>query len=299
MAHDHSHHHSHSHGGSTGNIKLAFFLNLFFAIIELVGGLFTNSVAILSDALHDFGDSVSLGVAWYLQKFSEKKRDKFYSYGYKRFSLLGALIISVILLVGSIFVIEESIQRILEPQAPNAQGMFLLAILGIIVNGAAVLRLKKGSSINERAVSLHMMEDVLGWIAVLVVSVVMMFVELPILDPLLSIGISIWILYNVYRNLRDTFHILLQQVPQGIDLKGLEADIKSIAGILSLHDIHLWTLDGEENILTLHVVLSENTTIEQETEVKGKVRSLCNKADIHHATIEFERSGELCTLVDC
>lgn len=299
MAHDHSHHHSHSHGGSTGNIKLAFFLNLFFAIIELVGGLFTNSVAILSDALHDFGDSVSLGVAWYLQKFSEKKRDKFYSYGYKRFSLLGALIISVILLVGSIFVIEESIQRILEPQAPNAQGMFLLAILGIIVNGAAVLRLKKGSSINERAVSLHMMEDVLGWIAVLVVSVVMMFVELPILDPLLSIGISIWILYNVYRNLRDTFHILLQQVPQGIDLKGLEADIKSIAGILSLHDIHLWTLDGEENILTLHVVLSENTTIEQETEIKGKVRSLCNKADIHHATIEFERSGELCTLVDC
>ena len=297
--HSHSHHHTHSHSGSTGNIKLAFFLNLFFAIIELIGGVFTNSVAILSDALHDFGDSVSLGVAWYLQKFSEKKRDKFYSYGYKRFSLLGALFISVMLLVGSIFVIKESVERIMEPQEPNAQGMFVLAIFGILVNGIAVIRLNKGSSINERAVSLHMMEDVLGWIAVLVVSIVMMFIELPILDPLLSIGISIWILYNVYRNLKDTFHILLQQIPQGVDLKRLEDEIKSIAGILSLHDIHLWTLDGEENILTLHIVLSQDTTVEQETEIKIKARHLCTQANIHHATIEFERQGEVCSLVDC
>ncbi len=298
MSHNHSHGHHHHDHGSTKNIRLAFFLNFFFAIIELVGGLYTNSVAILSDALHDFGDSISLGVAWYLQKFSEKKRDKFYSYGYKRFSLLGALFISVILLVGSIFVIKESVERIMEPQSPNAQGMFILAIIGVIVNGAAVIRLKKGSSINERAVSLHMMEDVLGWIAVLVVSIVMMFVDLPILDPLLSIGISIWILSNVYRNLKDTFHILLQQVPQNVDLGKLEEKIKSIDGVLSLHDIHLWTLDGEENILTLHVVLSENVNVARETEIKGKVREVCCESGIQHATIEFERSGEACSLIN-
>lgn len=301
MSHNHHHHHghAHSHGESTGNIRLAFFLNLIFAVIELIGGLFTNSVAILSDALHDFGDSISLGIAWYLQKFSEKKRDKYYSYGYKRFSLLGALFISVILLVGSIFVIKESIERIMEPQTPNAQGMFILAILGVIVNGIAVIRLKKGSSINERAVSLHMMEDVLGWIAVLVVSIIMMFVNLPILDPLLSIGISIWILTNVYRNLKDTFLILLQQVPQDVDLKGLEEKIQSIDGILSLHDIHLWTLDGEENILTIHIVLSKAVTVEQETTIKEKVRLLCSQFNIQHATIEFEREGEICALIDC
>lgn len=298
-SHSHSHGHNHSHGGGTGNIRLAFFMNLIFAVIELIGGLFTNSVAILSDALHDFGDSISLGVAWYLQKFSEKKRDRFYSYGYKRFSLLGALFISVVLLVGSIFVIKECVERIMEPQMPNAKGMFILAILGVIVNGIAVIRLNKGSSMNERAVSLHMMEDVLGWIAVLVVSIVMMFVDLPILDPLLSIGISIWILTNVYRNLKDTFHILLQQVPQDIDLKGLEEKIIQIDGVLSLHDIHLWTLDGEENILTIHIVLNQQMTVEQETEIKGKVRLLCTKFNIQHATIEFERSGELCALVDC
>ncbi len=299
MSHNHSHGHNHSHAEGTKNIRLAFFLNFFFAIIELIGGLFTNSVAILSDALHDFGDSISLGIAWYLQKFSEKKRDKYYSYGYKRFSLLGALFISMILLVGSIFVIQESIKRIMDPQTPNAQGMFLLAILGIVVNGAAVLRLKKGSSINERAVSLHMMEDVLGWIAVFIVSIVMMFVDLPVLDPLLSIGISIWILTNVYRNLRDTFHILLQQVPQNVDIEGVQEKIKHIDGVLSLHDIHLWTLDGEENILTIHIVLSENATVEQETEIKSKVREVCAESDIQHVTIEFERVGEICALSDC
>ena len=290
MAHNHSH-------ASTGNIRLAFFLNFVFACIELIGGLYTNSVAILSDALHDFGDSISLGIAWYLQKLSGKGRDKYYSYGYKRFSLLGALFISLILLFGSIFVIKECIERIKEPQTPDAAGMFVLAILGIVVNGAAVLRLKKSSGLSERAVSLHMMEDVLGWIAVLIVSIVMMFVNLPILDPLLSIGISIWVLSNVFKNLKDTFHILLQHVPDSIDLKGLKQKITSLNNVLSLHDIHLWTLD--EHILTLHVVTPCTISLEEQKKLKEKVRSLCNEAHIHHVTIEFEGPDEHCELYDC
>ncbi|MCD8264516.1 MAG: cation diffusion facilitator family transporter [Tannerellaceae bacterium] len=274
-------------------------MNFFFAIIELFGGLYTNSVAILSDALHDFGDSISLGVAWYLQKISGKGRDKYYSYGYKRFSLLGALFISVVLLVGSIFVIKECIERIMHPQEPNAAGMFALAILGIVVNGIAVLRLQKGNSINERAVSLHMLEDVLGWAAVLVVSIVMMFIELPILDPLLSIGISIWILINVYRNLKATFHIFLQQVPQNINLEQLQQSIRQLDHVKSLHDIHLWTLNGEENILTLHVVTSKNITPEQQGRLKAAIRSVCSQADIRHVTIEMETDNEVCELVNC
>lgn len=294
MAHNH-----HEHTSSTGNISLAFFLNFFFAIIELIGGLLTNSVAILSDALHDFGDSVSLGIAWYLQKLSTKGRDKYYSYGYKRFSLLGAVFISVILLVGSVFVIKESVVRIMDPQEPNAKGMFILAIFGVLINGAAALRLKKGSSLNERAVSLHLLEDVLGWVAVLIVSIVMMFINLPILDPLLSVGISIWILTNVYKNLKDTFRIFLQQVPQNVDLSALKSKIVSLNNVEAMHDVHLWTLDGEENIITLHVVVSVNTPPKDIQQLKTVIRSFCYDANIHHATIEVESENESCGLENC
>jgi len=190
-----SHHNHHHH--TTENIKVAFFLNLSFTVIELVGGLLTNSMAILSDALHDLGDSVSLGLAWYFQRIAQKKSDLSYSYGYKRFSLLGAFINSLILSVGSIFILVEAIPRLFDPKQPDASGMIILAIIGVIVNGFAVLRLKKGKSINEKVVSLHLLEDVLGWLAVLIGSIVMYFFNLPVIDSLLSIGIAIFILLNV------------------------------------------------------------------------------------------------------
>jgi cobalt-zinc-cadmium efflux system protein len=291
MAHDHSHHH---HDHATGNIVTAFFLNLIFAIIELIGGLITNSVAILSDALHDFGDSISLGVAWYLQRLSNKKGDEYYSYGYKRFSLLGAIFISVVLLVGSVFVIQASIGRIIHPEPSNAQGMLLLAILGIAVNGVAILRLKKGKSLNERAVLLHFMEDVLGWIAVLIVSVVMMFVDVPVLDPILSLGISAWVLTNVYKNLKSTFKILMQKIPSGVDEAKLLEEIKKIEQVRDLHDIHLWTLDGEKHVITLHVVTCCKISVEEMAVIKNKIRSLCKQFGIYHATIEFETENEKC-----
>lgn len=292
MGHEHHHH-------ATQNITVAFFLNLFFAIIELIGGLFTNSIAILSDALHDFGDSVSLGVAWYLQRLSGKKRDCYYSYGYRRFSLLGAVFISLVLLVGSGIIIRECIGRIIHPVEPDALGMFWLAILGVVVNGAAVLRLRKGSSLSERAVTLHMMEDVLGWIAVLIVSVVMMFVNWPILDPLLSIGISIWVLMNVFRNLKSTFKILMQEVPRNVDLKALEAEIMRVTDVEGVHDVHVWSLDGEEHILSCHLVITRNLSLKEWEGIKNDTRLLCHKYNISHATIEPELEGEHCAPCDC
>lgn len=290
----HDHHHS-----ATKNIRVAFFLNLIFAVIELFGGIFTNSIAILSDALHDFGDSVSLGMAWYLEGLSGRARDQYYSYGYKRFSLLGALFISVVLLVGSVVIIRECVGRLFVPEQPDATGMFWLAILGVAVNGFAVLRLKKGFSLNERAVSLHMMEDVLGWVAVLVVSVVMMFVECPMLDPLLSIGISIWVLVNVFRNLRGTFKVLLQEVPRDVDLSGLEVEIEGLEGVVSVHDVHLWSLDGEQHVITLHIVTPDAITLSHSLEIKHQVRELCGRYNIHHATLELETESEQCGLGDC
>lgn len=285
--HGHSHANLHSHS-ATKNIATAFFLNLIFAIIELFGGLLTNSVAILSDAVHDFGDSLSLGVAWYLQKISVKKGDNKFSYGYKRFSLLGSIFISVVLIVGSIFILIESAKRLASPQETNAGGMVLLAIIGIIVNGAAVLRLKMGTSHNERAVMLHMMEDVLGWVAVLIGGIVMHFWDATFLDPLLSVFITIWVLYNVYKNLSATISIMLQQVPNGIDLNALKNEFSTIDNAHSVHDLHLWSLDGESHIMSVHLVMQENVSRDKVQQAKQTLKELANNKGIEHVTVEVE-----------
>ncbi|MEA4967727.1 MAG: cation diffusion facilitator family transporter [Bacteroidaceae bacterium] len=274
---------------STKNIRTAFFLNLAFAFVELIGGIITNSVAILSDAVHDFGDSISLAIAWALQKKSNKAKDDKYSYGYKRFSLLSSVILSGILLVGSILILVEAIGRLFNPQEVNAQGMLWLAILGIIVNGLAALSVKRGKTLNERAVFLHIMEDVLGWIGVLVISIVMIFVNLPILDPILSISITIWVLYNVYKNLKATFNILLQAFPKDVDVKKLTKEIEAIDNVISIHDLHIWTQDGNSHVMTLHIVAEKNYEA-----IKLKVREMAKAYNIDHVTIELEDKDSTC-----
>ena len=182
-----SHHHSHSNGTNIANIKIAFFLNLFFTVFEIIGGYLTNSVAIAADALHDFGDSLSLGLSWFLEKYSLKGRSQKFSYGYRRFSLLSALINSLVLIIGSAFVLWHTIPRLFHPQSVNVKGMLLLAIGGILINGIAVLKIRnKNNSLNEKTVSWHLLEDVLGWVAVLIISIVNSFKEIAILDPLLD-----------------------------------------------------------------------------------------------------------------
>lgn len=304
MGHNHNHGHSHGHGHGDGdaaarNIVTAFFLNLGFAVIELVGGIFTNSVAILSDALHDFGDSVSLGVAWAMQKRSNKGRDAKYSYGYKRFSLLGSVFLSGVLLVSSIFIVTEAVKRLAEPQEVHAQGMLWLAVAGIAINGFAALRLKKGTTLNERAVFLHIMEDVLGWVAVLVASVVMILVKHPAtryLDPILSLGITAWVLWNVWGNLRDTFRILLQGTPEGIDARELTSEIMKIDGVESLHDLHVWSQDGSSHVMTLHIVVADGLAADEVQRIRDAVRETGRTHNADHVTVEFETAGSSC---DC
>ena len=203
--HDHHHHHTDGHDHASRNLLIALVLNLGFAAIEAAGGAYTNSVAIISDALHDFGDALSLGVAWYLQRVSLRPRDRYYSYGYRRFSLLGAVVVSSVLLIGLSFVIRESVLRVLHPQPANAKGMLLLAILGVAVNGYAALRLSRGHTLSERAAYLHLLEDVLGWIAVLIGGIVMLFVNLPILDPLISLSEAHTIMVDAERRILAEF----------------------------------------------------------------------------------------------
>ena len=281
----------HNQENAAKNIGVAFWLNAFFVIVEVIGGFFTTSIAILSDALHDFGDCLSLAMAYGLQKKSEKKRDKFYSYGYKRFSLLGTVFLSGVLVVSSAFVLFEAIKRIMMPQEVSAGGMLWLAVAGIVINGVAALRMHRGSSLNERAVFLHIMEDVLGWVAVLIVSVVMLYVNFPILDPLLSVCISIWVLSNVYGNLKKTFRILLQAIPDGVEIEKLKIRIESLPGIESVHDLHVCSLDAESHVMTLHVVTDSDSA-----ELRHNIFKIGEEYNIKHTTIECELPGSKC---DC
>jgi cobalt-zinc-cadmium efflux system protein len=297
--HQHSKHHHQHHHSDVKNIKVAFFLNVTFTIVEIIGGFFTNSIAILSDAVHDLGDSLSLGMAWYFQKKAKKGSDKLFSYGYKRFSLLGAIINSIVLIVGSIFILTEAIPRLFQPEQAEVKGMFLLAILGLIVNGAAVLRLKKGHSINEKVVSLHLLEDVLGWAAILVGSIVMFFFDLPIIDPIMSVFIAIFVLNNVYKNIKQTLHIILQGIPEKLDISLITNHIEQLDGIENVHDLHVWSVDGNYNVLTLHVVLSEIIEMEKLAHLKVLIRQKLEQNGIQHVTIEFETLNEKCKFEKC
>jgi cobalt-zinc-cadmium efflux system protein len=290
-----SHHHHHHSEESVKNIKLVFFLNLFFTVIEFIGGFLTNSVAIMSDALHDLGDSISLGIAWFLQKFSDKKSNAVFTYGYKRFSLLGALINGVILFAGSFIIIIESIPRIYNVEDTNAQGMILLSLLGIAVNGIAVFKMSRGKSMNERVLSWHLLEDVLGWVAVLIVSIVMLFTDLKILDPILSILITIYILYGVSKNLKETILLFLQATPKNIHLEEIIAKINTIDTVIDVHDTHLWSLDGENNVLSAHIKVRIDTGRIAIEKLKSEIKHNLSDMGISHSTLEIEYEDEDCT----
>ncbi|MEZ4948541.1 MAG: cation diffusion facilitator family transporter [Saprospiraceae bacterium] len=206
MGHD-QHHHDHS----TGNLKVAFFLNIGFTILEFFGGIYVNSVAIMSDAIHDLGDSLSLGTSWYLQNKSKQEADHKFSYGYRRFSLFGALINSLVLIVGSVIIIKEAIERIISPESTDANGMLWFAIVGVLVNGYAAWKLSSGKTMNERVVSWHLLEDVLGWVAVLIVAIVLQFKDIQYLDPALSLLITLYILWNVVIRLKETLFLFLRE----------------------------------------------------------------------------------------
>ncbi len=297
--HNHSHHNHAHHHETTKNIQVAFFLNLFFTIIEIVGGFLTNSVAILSNAIHDLGDCLSLGMAMYFQKLAKKGSDTSYSYGYKRFSLLGAVINSIVLATGSILILTVAIPRILQPEATKTDGMLLFAVLGVLVNGAAVFRLKKADSINEKVVKLHLLEDVLGWLAVLVGTIFMRFFDVPILDPVMSVAIACFVLFNVFKNMRQSLRVILQGIPAEVDITEISNQLEKFEGVENIHDLHVWSVDGSYNVLTVHVVLNNSSEMVKLAELKTQIRDSLKAKGIEHATIEFETSEERCMFEKC
>jgi cobalt-zinc-cadmium efflux system protein len=278
---------------------MAFWLNALFALVEIAGGIMTNSMAILSDAFHDLGDSVALGLAWYFQRVSSRQRDEKYTYGYKRYSLVGATISAVILLIGSVIIISQAIPRLFAPETVHAKGMLYLAVAGIIINGLAMYRLKGGHSQNEKVISLHLLEDVLGWVAVLVASIIMNFWNIPVLDPILSLIITSFIIFRVFGNMKQTFRIFMQAAPSEEKIGHLKIHLLEISGVIDIHDMHFWTLDGTYNIASLHVSVTPGITLSETEIIKQDVRSLLKNEGFTHTTIEIEPDGKLCELSDC
>jgi cobalt-zinc-cadmium efflux system protein len=295
-SHDHHHgHHHHDHSDkSSTQIAWAFFLNFTFTIIEFIGGYLTNSTAIMADAVHDLGDTLSIGSAWVLNKLGNKKANESYSYGFKRFSLLGALLNGVILIIGSTWVLIESVTRLFDPQMPMAEGMFFLALLGICVNGYAAYRLSGGKSLNEKMLNWHLIEDVLGWVAVLIVSVVLMFVEWPLLDPILSIAFTLFILFNVVKYLRSTFTLFFQATPDQKLLNDIQIELTRDELIVDSHHLHLWSLDGEQHVLTVHLELLKSINADELVKLKQDIASNLAPFNLAHTTIEFEFPNEPC-----
>ena len=295
--HSHNHSHDHSHGRSSDaskRIGWAFFLNVVFTIIEFIGGWLTNSTAIMADAVHDLGDSLSIGTSWGLNKLSEKDANRTFSYGYKRFSLPGALINGVVLTIGSVWILFEAIPRLSEPEMPQAEGMLLLSIFGIAVNGYAAYKLSEGNSLNERVLNWHLLEDVLGWVAVFIVSIVLMFKPWAILDPILSIGFTLFILFNVIRNLKQTLMLFLQATPDKAQLERIRDDLLSNEHVSDLHHFNIWSLDGERNVMTVHLVLVGDVSTEHIQTLKNDVQHSLKKYNFEHTTVEFEFADEQC-----
>ena len=279
---------------TTKSILAAFILNLAFSVFELVGGLYTGSAAILSDALHDLGDAMSIGVSFFLERKSTRKPDATYTYGYARYSVLGGLITTAILLAGSVAVIGNGVVRIVNPVPIRYDGMILFAVIGAAVNLGAAYFTRHGDSLNQKAVNLHMLEDVLGWLVVLVGAVVMRFTDFALLDPLLSICVAVFILIHAIKNMKEVLDLFLVKMPRGVDVAELQEHLCHIPGVQDVHHIHIWSLDGLQNLATMHVVAQGDTH-----SIKDAVRQELAEHGIGHATLEMEAPGERCQHTEC
>ena len=285
--------HHHHHHGSKG-LRMAFGLNLVFTIIEFAGGYYTNSMAILSDALHDLGDTFALGLGLLLEYFSGKTGNRNYSYGYRRLSTVSALVNSLILIVGSVIIIYHAVPRFISPEPVMADGMMLLAVVGIVFNGAAVFQLSKGHGLNQKVFRLHLLEDVLGWVAVLIGGSIIYAFGWYIIDPLLSLAVAGFILFNAVKNLWLALKIFLQAVPANVDLTNVRHDLLKLEGVKDIHDLQIWTMDGEYHVLTMHLVVPDDLEQEKLLYVKNEARRIVKECGINHQTIEIEYEREHC-----
>ena len=266
-------------------VWLAFFLNLSFAIVEFIAGGIFGSSAVLADSVHDFGDAVAIGISAFLESISNRKEDSHYTLGYKRFSLLGAMLTAVILMTGSGMVILENMVKLFHPQPVNEEGLLWLGIIAISVNVLASLVIRKGQTKNESILSLHFLEDTLGWLAVILMAIILRFTDWYILDPLLSLAISLFILSKAIPRFWSTLKIFLDAVPEGVDIEQVKSDLEQLDHVASVNQLNLWTMDGLEKNAIIHVCLEHVKHMEV---CKESIRTLLKESGFQNVTIEVD-----------
>ena len=277
-------HHHHKKAGK--NLAFVFFMNLAFNVIVIVGGIATNSMAILADCIHDMSDTISIALAWALEHVAQKDSTDKYSYGYQRFSILGAVIISVFVILMAFVILQEAIPRLFSPEGVDANGMLLVAVVGIIFKSISVYRLHEGETFNEKAILFHQLGDVFEWVAILILSLVLMFWDgAPYLDPFVSIGIALWLIFNLGRNLYKSVEVLLQKTPDNFDVDEFKTKILAIEGVKDIEDFHIWSLDGIDSVMTLKVNVDFGKNVE---EIKKEIYNISNRYHVVDITIELD-----------
>ncbi len=289
--HGHTHSHSHSHGSATGNIAIVFFMNLIFAIGEFIFGAILNSTAVFADAVHDLGDAVSVGVSFFLEKKSNAHANRRYSFGHRRFSLLGALITGLVLIVGSFFALLRAVPRLINPEPVNFDGMLYLALAAILLNAVSAWALSRGHSRNESMLNLHMLEDMLGWIAILAVSLILRFRPWYFLDPLVSVLISLFILYKAVPQALGAMRIFMESVPDDINIEKLEKDLLALPSVHGLSHLHVWSMDGEVNNFAV-TLFADADTPDKQRRLRDRVRWLVSPFHVHCSTVEINYDPE-------
>ncbi len=296
MSHPHDHHHhNHLHGHSHGdhghlnrnqNIGLAFVLNLGLSLFELVGGVWIGSFAVLAGAIHDFGDAISLGLAWYLERVANQRKNELFNFGYRRFSLLSALLAGVIILSGSIIICFHAIKDFGSSHQLNPKMMILFATIGIFVNAISAWRMSRGKTKNERILTWHLIEDFLSWVGILLSSVIIFVTEISWLDPLFAVLLSIYVAYNVYKHLKSTIYLFLQARPEEFNEKAFSESILKIDGIFKVTNIATWSLDGVHNILSCRIVFSKDFSVSQLEVINRNIRNIANEQGHFEVTLE-------------
>ena len=266
-------------------VWIAFFLNLSYAIVEFIAGGIFGSSAVLADSVHDLGDAIAIGISAFLESISNREEDSHYTLGYKRFSLLGAMVTAVILMTGSVMVILENITKLFNPQPVNDEGILWLGIIAVTINVLASLVVRKGKTKNESILSLHFLEDTLGWIAVILMALILRFTDWYILDPLLSLVISFYILSKAIPRFWSTLKIFLDAVPEGVNIQKIETDLAELEHVASINQLNLWTMDGLEKNAIVHVCLEHVKHMEV---CKESIRNLLKESGFQNITIEVD-----------
>lgn len=308
--HEHNNEHDDQNHSKDNALSFAFWLNLAFSIVEVIGGVLTNSTAIIADAFHDLMDAVAIGLAILLEKVSNKKRSAKFSYGYKRFSLLSALGLSIFLLAGSVTMIIAGYHSFFSEKEVHSVGMLVLGVIGLAVNGVAFLKIKNGAGLshhghshaghnhNSQSIMLHLLEDVLGWAAVLIGAVIIYFTGWNWIDGVLTIGIALYVGFNAVKNLIATVKVMLQSVPENVDVTQLTEELNQIEGVTNIHDVHIWSMDGSYNVGSVHAV-TRDLAVKSVHDVMNNIMQLMQKYNIQHPTVQIEMHTNNCEFKTC